>query len=175
MNVLLELFFTFAYLGLISFGGSITVTSEMERQVVAHGWMTHQAFVEAFALGLLAPGPNLLHIFLIGYKVAGVPGAIATGVGMIGPAAFLLVSIAWLARGVRHQAWIKRFHAALGPVTLGLFASTAWTLGQGMAKDVFWLAVCGVTALLSARRLLDPAWVVLLAASAGAAKVFFLS
>jgi chromate transport protein ChrA len=76
MHVLFDLFFTFAYLALISVGNSRSVIAEMERQVVIiHAWMSHQAFVEAYALGLLVPGPNMLNVVLIGNHVAGLPGA----------------------------------------------------------------------------------------------------
>lgn len=173
MNILLDLFLTFAYLALISFGGPMTVIPEMERMVVAHGWMSHQAFVEAFALAQLAPGPNMLHVFLIGYQVAGLPGALAAGLGTFGPTSLLLAGVAWLVGKPHHPAWLDRFHAALGPVTIGLMAASAWSLGRDMMGDVFWIGVCGVTALLTVRRLLNPAWVVLLAACVGVAKALF--
>jgi chromate transporter len=174
MNILLDLFCTFAYLALISFGGVISVLAEMERLVVVHhGWMSHQAFVEAFALGQLAPGPNMLYVFLIGHQVAGFPGALAAGLGMFGPTSLLLAGVAWQAGGTRRLTWIERFHSALGPVTIGLMAAAAWSLGRDLMGDIFLVGICGVAALLTARRLLDPAWVVLLAAVAGTLKFFF--
>jgi len=171
MNVLLDLFLTFAYLSLISVGGGMTVIPEMERQIVSHGWMSHQAFVEAFALGQLAPGPNMLLIFLIGYKVAGFPGALSTGLGMFGPTSFLLASVARLAGKPRPPAWIERFHTALSPVTIGLMAAAVWSIGRDMMSDIFLVSVCGVAAILNAQRLLNPTWVVLLAVLIGVGKV----
>ncbi len=174
MNILFDLFFTFAYLDLISIGGAMAMIPEMERQVVVvHGWMSHQAFVHAIALGLFVPGPNMLHVFHIGNQVAGLPGALAAGLGMFGPTSFVLASVAWLSQRPRPPAWIKRFHTACGPITLGLMAAAAWNLGQNMAGDIFAIAICVAAALLTARRLLDPAWVVLLAAVLGAVQAFF--
>jgi chromate transporter len=82
MNTLVDLFLTFAYLALVNVGGGATILPEMERQVVSHHWLTHQDFVEIFALSQLAPGPNMLLVFLIGYQIASFPGAIAAGLGM---------------------------------------------------------------------------------------------
>ncbi|GAB1542709.1 chromate transporter [Scytonema sp. NUACC21] len=175
MNVLFDLFLTFAYLATISFGSAQAVIPEMERLVVSHGWMSHENFVQAYALSQLAPGPNLHHIFLIGYQVAGLPGALAAGLGLFGPFSLVLAGIAMLTKRSRPPSWIKRFHAALNPVTIGLMAAAAWKLGQGMISDLFWVSICIIATLLTARRLLSSAWIVILAALIGALKVLFLN
>lgn len=172
MNILFELFFTFAYLDLISIGGATAMIPEMERQVViVHQWMSHEAFVHAYALGLFVPGPNMLHVFVIGNQVAGLPGALAAGLGMFGPTSLVLAIVANVAGRPHPPAWIGRFHAACGPITIGLMAAAAWSIGQNMAGDVFSIGICIAAAVLTARRLLDPAWVVILAATLGAIKV----
>ena len=169
MSVLVELFVTFAYLAVISVGGVMTVIPEMERQVVeVHRWMSHQAFIEAYALGQFTPGPNMVHVFLIGHRVAGWPGAVAAGLGMFGPTSVLLAGVAWLAAGPTPPAWVARFQSAMGPVTIGLMAAAAWTLGRGSLRDGFLVGVCAAATVLSATRRLDPGWVVLGAAAAGA-------
>lgn len=174
MKVLLDLFLTFAYIATISFGSAQTVIPEMERLVVAHGWMNHEQFVQAYALSQLAPGPNLHHIFLIGYQVAGLPGALAAGLGLFGPFSLVLAGVAILTKRSRPPSWIKRFHAALNPVTIGLLAAAAWNLGQGMMDNIFWVGVCLAATLFTARRLLASAWVVILAAVVGALKVLLV-
>ncbi|WP_026733303.1 chromate transporter [Fischerella sp. PCC 9605] len=178
MHVLLDLFFTFAYLALISVGSASAVIPEMERQVViVHGWMSHQAFVEAYALGLLVPGPNMLHVVLIGNHVAGLPGAVASGLGMIGPTSCILASVAWLIKQPKPPAWIKQLHAALSPVTIGFLLATVWNLGKDTVflKDIFSTAICFLALLLSVRGLLNTGWIVVLALLAGAIKGFFFN
>lgn len=168
MNVLLDLFFTFAYLDIISIGGAIAMIPEMERQVViVHGWMSHQAFVDAVALGLLVPGPNMLHVLHIGNLVASWQGALAAGLGMFGPTSLLLASVASLVGKADPPIWIKRFHATCGSVTIGLMAAAAWSLGQSLVGNTFYLIVCLLVAVLNARRLLDPARLIILAAALG--------
>ncbi|MCX7594905.1 MAG: chromate transporter [Fischerella sp.] len=176
MRVLLDLFFTFAYLALISIGNSRAVISEMERLVVnVHGWMTHQAFVEAYAMGLLVPGPNMLNVLLIGNHVAGLPGAVASGLGMFGPTSFLLASVAWFIKQPNPPAWIKQFHTALGPIKIGWMLATVWNLGKDTVflKDIFSTVICFLALLLSVRGLLNASWVIVLALLAGAIKGFF--
>jgi chromate transporter len=175
MHVLLELFFTFAYLALISVGSSRAVITEMERQVViVHGWMSHQAFLETYALGLLVPGPNMLNVVLIGNHVAGLPGAIASGLGMFGPTSCVLASIAWLVRRPNPPAWLKKFHAAFSPVTIGLMLASAWNLGKDtLFVDRFSTVICFLALFLSFRGLVNISLVVLLALVAGAIKGFY--
>lgn len=175
MHPLLDLFLTFAYLGLISVGGAMTIIPEMERQVVeVHGWMTHAGFVEAYALGQFAPGPNMLHVFLIGHKVAGWPGAIAAGIGMFGPTSVMLAVVAWLAGGPTPPAWVATFQRAMGPVTIGLMGAAAWTLGRGSVLNGFLAGVCLVAAVATAKKWVDPAVVVIVAAVAGALWAYFM-
>lgn len=169
MHPLIELFITFGYLGLISAGGAMTVIPEMERQVVlVHGWMTHQEFVAAYALAQFAPGPNMLHVFVIGDRVAGLPGAIAAGLGMFGPTSVMLAFVAWWAAGPKPPAWVGRFQHAMGPVTIGLMAAAAWTLGKGSVNSGALALICAASAVAVASRRVDPAWVVVAAALVGA-------
>ena len=169
MPPVLELFLTFAYLGLISVGGAMTIIPEMERQVVVvHAWLTHDQFIEAYALGQFAPGPNMLHVFLIGYRVAGLAGALAAGLGMFGPTSVALAGVARLATGPRPPGWVGKFSQAMGPVTIGLMAAACVTLGRGSIHSGWTLAICLVAGGLAARKLLDPAWIVVGAAGLGA-------
>lgn len=168
MEIVFKLFLTFAYLDIISFGGAASMIPEMERQVVIiNGWMTHQEFVQAVALGFLVPGPNMLYVLHIGNHVAGWQGVLAAGFGMFGPTCLLLAGVASLAGKAHPPTWIKHFHNACSPVTIGLMAAAAWSLGQNLVNDIFYLIVCLLVALLSARSLLNPAKLVILAAALG--------
>ncbi|MCP6763130.1 MAG: chromate transporter [Fischerella sp. CENA71] len=172
MQVLLDLFFTFAYLALISIGNSRAVITEMERLVVnVHGWMSHQAFVEAYGLGLLVPGPNMLNVLLIGNHVAGLPGAVVSGLGMFGPTSCILAGVAWFIKKPNPPAWIKKFHAALSPITIGLTLATVWNLGKDIfLKDIFSTVICFLGLVLSIRGLVNTSWIIVLALLVGIIK-----
>ena len=114
----------------------------------------------------------MLHVFYIGQQVAGLPGALVAGLGMFGPTSLMLAIVASFAVRPHPPAWVKRFHAACGPITIGLMAAAAWSIGQNMLGNVFYVAVGLAAGLLVARRLLDPAWIVLLAAALGGIQAF---
>lgn len=174
MGVLLDLFFTFAYLDVISIGGAMAMIPEMERQVViVHGWMSHEAFIHAVALGLFVPGPNMLHVFHIGNQIAGIPGALAAGLGMFGPTSLVLAGVAKLENRADPPKWVQQFHAICSPITIGLMAAAAWNLGQSLTGNIFYVFICFAAMLLTARHFLGPTWVVLLAAILGATHAYF--
>ena len=75
--VLIELAAQFLVLSLLSIGGANAVLPEIHLRVVeTEGWMTDADFAQLFALSQAAPGPNVLIVSLIGWKVAGVVGGV---------------------------------------------------------------------------------------------------
>ena len=81
MSVLVALALVFGQLSLLAIGGINTVLPEMQRQVVdIHHWMSARDFSAMYALAQAAPGPNMMVVTLIGWRVAGWPGVIVTTV-----------------------------------------------------------------------------------------------
>ncbi len=175
MNVLIDLFFNFMYIALLSFGNAMATIPEIEKLITLHNWMDHKTYAEIYALGQLVPGSNMLHILLIGNHVAGLPGAIAVGMGMFLPTSLLVYGIARFIKISNSPAWLNNFNTVLNPITIGILFAIAWNLSQGFFNNIFLVVVCGVTVLLTTKRLLSSAWIVLLAAFIGAlqAYIFF--
>lgn len=129
MGDLLLLFSVFFRLGLLAFGGSTAILPELEREVVdEHGWLTHQGFVDSFALGQLTPGPTLLMVMFAGYNVAGVPGALISLVAIFLPSAVLasVVSAKW--ESLSKHAWLASLQRAVAAVAFGLVAAGAYSI-----------------------------------------------
>jgi chromate transporter len=108
MSALAELAMVFAQFSLLAFGGANAVLPEMQRQVVeVHHWMSAQEFAALFALAQAAPGPNMMVVSLIGWRVAGFWGALVTTGAVAAPASILtfLVSLVW--HRCRDAEWRK--------------------------------------------------------------------
>jgi|GEM_PF-3103625 len=172
MNILFDLFWNFAYIGILSFGNAMSMIPEIERLITIHGWMDHQTYAEIYAMGQLVPGSNMLHIILIGNKVAGLPGAVAAGLGMFGPTSLIVYIVARILHFSTYPAWFKQLYSGLNPITIGLLMTIAWKLGQGTFNNIFLVIVCGVTVLLTVKQVVSSSGIVLLAALIGALKTW---
>src|SRR5204863_5568717 len=81
LGLLLTIASIFLRIGTVTFGGGFVMVPLIEAEVVeTHHWLTHQQFVEAFALGQITPGPVLITATFIGYHVAGTLGALVATV-----------------------------------------------------------------------------------------------
>ncbi|MGZ3446083.1 MAG: chromate transporter [Myxococcaceae bacterium] len=125
---LLALFWIFFRLGLVSFGSVFAVLPELQRALVDQGWITPEGFVQAFVLGQVVPGPAMAMCTVIGWRVAGVAGALFAFVGIYsGPVAIMAAAYAVYHRG-RAVTWVRRLELAVRPVVLGLLAASAVSL-----------------------------------------------
>jgi putative chromate ion transporter len=87
IGLLAVLSMIFLRIGTVTFGGGFVMVPLIEAEVVnTHGWLTHQEFADATALGQLTPGPVLITATFIGYRVAGTLGALFATVSVFLPA-----------------------------------------------------------------------------------------
>jgi chromate transporter len=160
MTILVELGLFFSVLSLLSVGGMPSVIPEMHRYVVeSKGWISHTDFLEMFALGQAAPGPNVLITSLIGWKIAGVPGAFVTLVAMCGPAAVLSYWVAGVWEREKDRPWRAIAQRAMAPMVVGLILSGGFVLATpgGVPDWRLWLiAALGATGLVATK--LNPLW-----------------
>src|SRR5258706_410520 len=133
MTILVELGLFFSLLSLLSVGGMPSVIPEMHRYVVEQkSWISHTDFMEMFALGQAAPGPNVLITSLIGWKIAGVPGAFVTLIAMCGPAAVLSYWVAGVWERKKDAPWRAIAHRELAVDALGKLAARLRDARQGI-------------------------------------------
>ena len=96
MNILLDLFLTFAKIGAFTFGGGYAMLSIIENNCVERkGWITHDEMMDMTVIAESTPGLIAINCATYtGYKRAGLPGAIVATVGMVVPsfAVILLIS-----------------------------------------------------------------------------------
>jgi chromate transporter len=166
VSVLGALFAQFAILSLLAFGGANAVVPEIHRQSVSlHHWMSDKDFVALFALAQAAPGPNFLISTLVGWKAAGLAGALVATAAMCAPSCLLTYWVAKVWDRHRDAPWRIALGAGLAPVTVGLVSASAWLLA-GAADQSWRLAiVTAATALAAFFTRLNP--LLWLAAAAG--------
>ena len=137
----------FALLSLMMVGGISPVLPELHRQVVdVYGWMTSARFTDLFAIAQGAPGPNVLVVTLIGWSVAGLPGALAATIAICGPSCLLAYVVARLWDRYRRARWRIAVQAGLIPVTIGLVVAGAYVIARTADTSFVAFAITVLTA-----------------------------
>ncbi|MCL4371357.1 MAG: chromate transporter [Chloroflexi bacterium] len=150
--MILELFWRFLLVSLLAFGGGQAAFPLVERIAVAEtGWVSPSDFAAAVAFGYVTPGPVLILATFVGYRAAGLVGALSATLGVfLMPWALAALAAHLLRRFLQHP-WLRGFGRGAGPAVVGLLGVTALSL----ARQTFtgWpYALIAVLALLLALR-----------------------
>lgn len=151
-----------AMLALVSFGGIPTVLPNLHDHIVtAEGWISDRDFANCFAVVQAVPGPNMiLMMSFIGWKIGGLPTAIAAGLATFGPPCVLSFAVFRLWDRFREAPWQQLMRRGLAPVTIGLVIAGGYVMA--LASDTGWAGAAvtiGAIGLLLCTRI-NPLWLV---------------
>ena len=95
MKILLELFLTFARIGMFTFGGGYAMIAVIENSCVERKkWITHDEMMNMTVIAESTPGPIAINCSTFtGYKIAGFSGAIVSTLGMVVPSFIIIFLI----------------------------------------------------------------------------------
>ena len=170
MNILLDLFLTFAKIGLFTFGGGYAMIAFIESSCVERKrWISHDEMMDITVIAESTPGPIAINCATyVGYKRKGLAGAVAATVGIVLPSfcIILLISscldnfleIPWVAyafRGIKIAVGILIFDAAIKmigkmpkkPIPVSIMGSAFCAT---MLINIFAVRVSSITLMLVA-------------------------
>lgn len=159
MIPLLPLWWLFCLMSLMAVGGANVLIPELQRQIVdTHHWLSGSEFATLFAIAQASPGPNVLIVTLIGWKLAGLRGALVTTLAMCLPSSLLAYYVGHLWHRFRASPWRRGIERGLAPVTIGLVLGGGFLLSR--SADHSWLAygLTLATAAVAATGRLNPLW-----------------
>ncbi len=149
----------FVPIGVMTFGGGLAMIPAIEHMVVVdQRWLDAKAFADAIALGQITPGPVAICATFIGYRVAGVVGAIVATIAMFGPATALALAAGHSVDRFRSSPLIVGALRMLAPAVIGMLGAATFSLGRasvGIHIDVV-LAVASFALML--RWPISPMW-----------------
>jgi chromate transporter len=135
MNVklILDILVVFSRVALFSWGGGPASMGLMQREAVDAGWVTPQEFADALAVGNALPGPIAPQVSaFIGYKLAGLPGAVAGVTGTVLPTTVLMLIMVVYFFQVKDSPTVAAMLKAVRPVVVGLLLWTAYITAHGV-------------------------------------------
>lgn len=145
MPILLNLFLTFAKIGLFTFGGGYAMISLIQDTCVEKKrWITHDEMMNVTVIAESTPGPIAINCATyVGYKQKGLSGAAAATVGMVLPSFCIIFLISMFLDDFLEIAWIA--HAFRGiKIAVGvLILDAAVRMLRKMQKKALPLTIMG--------------------------------
>lgn len=158
-----------AVLSLITFGGFPSLLPDLRDFVVTtNGWLTDREFANYFGIVQAIPGPNMiLMMSFIGWKVGGLPTAIASALATFGPSCAMCFTAFRFWDRFRDAPWQRIMRRGLTPVTIGLIVAGGYVMA--VASDTGWgsAAVTVAAAGLMLATRLNPLWTLGVAGALG--------
>jgi chromate transporter len=161
---LLTLVILIAPLSLLAVGGAAAIYAPLQHQTVdVLHWFTGREFLELFAIARVTPGPGSMIATIVGWRVAGLAGALVATLALYVPCSLLCFAVARVWSRYRGSPWHGVIENGLRPIAAGLMIAGGVTMLRvedlGM---IAWGLALAVAAVLTWRPTLHP--MILLAA-----------
>lgn len=137
MNIYLDLFLTFAKVGVCTFGGGYAMLPILQREVVEKkGWATDEELTDYFAVGQCTPGIIAVNTAtFIGYKYKNVSGAVLASLGVVFPCLIIITAIAAFLSNFADIPVVRHALAGINAAVVALIASSVVKLGKSTLKN----------------------------------------
>lgn len=169
MKELLELFLTFAKIGVMTFGGGMAMLPILEREVVQNKhWATEEELVDYFAIGQCTPGIIAVNTAtFVGQKRKGAMGGITATLGVVFPSLVIITILAGLITNFAHLAWVQNAFAGIQVCVCVLILNAVLKLLKKSVVDKRTAVIFVIVLLGNMLLSVSPVWFVLLSALSG--------
>lgn len=169
MNALWELFWTFAKIGVMTFGGGMAMLPILQREIVdTRHWATEEELTDYYAISQCTPGVIAVNTAtFIGQKYGGIPGGIIATLGVVFPSLVIISLLAGLITNFSHLAVVQNAFAGIQVCVCVLIFNATGKLLKKSAVDKP-SAVIFIAVLLGSLFLqVSPVWFVVISAVLG--------
>ena len=163
------LFWTFAKMGAMTFGGGYAMLPILQREVVeGKHWASEEELMDYFAIGQCTPGIIAVNTAtFIGQKQRGILGGVMSTLGVVFPSVVIISILAGLITNFSHLVWVQNAFAGIQVCVCVLIFNAVVKL---LKKSVVDKRTAGIfLVVLTGGVFLDisPAWFVIAAAVVG--------
>ena len=169
MKDFFELFFSFAKIGLFTFGGGYAMLPMFEKELVERrGWITNDELLDYFAISQCTPGVIAVNTAtFVGGKRRGVLGGLFATLGVVFPSVVIITVIAFLVKNFADIEVVAHALAGIRIAVCALLASSVLNIGKKSLKNAFSWCVFISVLVLAAFTPVPTALIVLAAALVG--------
>ena len=163
MKELWTLFWTFAKMGVMTFGGGMAMLPILQREVVENKhWATEEEMTDYYAIGQCTPGIIAVNTAtFIGQKYKGIAGGIVATLGLVFPSLVIISILAGLINNFADLAWVQNAFAGVRVAVSALIVMSVWQLARKNVKSPLQIALAVVAFALVAVLGASPVYVVI--------------
>lgn len=171
MQPCLDLFLTFARVGVCTFGGGYAMLPLLQREIVEkRGWATEEELMDYYAIGQCTPGVIAVNTAtFIGYKTQKLAGALAATAGIIFPSLVIITIIAAFIQQFAHLAVVQNAFSGIRIAVCALVLRSVWKIARKGVVDPLTSGILLVTFIAVAFFNVSPVLMVVLSAGVGIA------
>ncbi len=171
LYVLNKLFSTLSLVSITLFGGGYVFIPMLQELVVTNlGWLTEKEFIDGIAMGQITPGPIMISATFIGYKVAGISGAVLATIAMFLPPGILIMICSRFIDHFKTSPVLKAIFKGIHPVVIGMIYAACFIIIRSMPHELLQLIIFVLAFILTFRFKVDLLIIIPLAGLAG---IFF--
>lgn len=150
LYMLWSIFWTFFKISPVTFGGGYVMIPLLERELVERRkFVKSEEIADIFAVSESVPGSIAINSgTFIGYRLAGIPGAIAAMTGAVLPTFAILLLVAILFFGYREHPLVQAAFLGIRPAIVALILYAGYKIGKTAVVDKITLGIVGLTVLV---------------------------
>ncbi len=168
-KLLVQLFVSFAKIGVMTFGGGLAMLPMLERELVENKkWVTREEILDYYAVGQCTPGIIAVNTAtFVGYKKSKILGGIIATLGMIFPSLVIITVIAAVLSNFADIPAVQHAFAGIRIAVCALIASAVVKLAKSNVKSVKQVVIAVLAFIIIAVFGASPVVVVVASAVAG--------
>jgi chromate transporter len=150
-RLLVQLFYSFCKISPVTFGGGYAIIPLIENEVLTkRNWLRADELSEVLAVAQSVPGAVAVNAaMVIGYRVAGIAGALIAMVGVVLPAFFIVMGLCVAFFHMREQPWVSGALKGIRAAVVALIIYAAIRMGKTAVLDkVTWVMLGGALGAL---------------------------
>ena len=146
-----QIFTVFAGIGTFTIGGGYAMIPLIERAMLRRRWISEDEMPDIVVLAQSAPGLLAVNMAIYsGYRLRGLPGAVAATIGAVLPSFVIILLVAMLFTEIKDNPVVERIFRGVRPVAVGLIVIPAVNMARkGCRRWWQWmLALCTLAAIV---------------------------
>lgn len=158
---LYEIYHIFSTTSLSLFGGGYVFIPFIQKIVVEKmAWIDLKTFTDAIAFGQITPGPIMISSTFIGYKVAGLWGAIVATIAMFAPSAVIMVLFSKILPVLKTSKAIQAAFKGVRAAVVGLVFSASISIFIAFWQNYMYVLIFIVALFVQVYYKINPLYII---------------